>query len=476
MSSTQPVSPVNPGVMIVDGNRRSPSPWTSLVQKAGYEVVATVPREEAVSTWAAELPSLVLLGPSSAISQLECIQQLKAMVPGLPVLVLSEEPELFATDQCGPFERVSCISPEKAFSNLAENLCQALNPSPYTGGVPPYPVMIGRSREIQQIRQRIQTVAERDIAVLITGESGTGKELIARAIHCHSRRYKGPLVKISCGALPDDLLESEVFGYQRGAFTGAYANKAGRLELAQGGTLFLDEVGDLSLPLQVKFLQVLEEKTVSRLGGTEERFVDARVVAATNADLAERVHQGAFRKDLLYRLGVIHIQAPPLRDRPEDLILLVHYFLHKYCMETGREVLHVPEAVSQRLQAYAWPGNVRELENLVRRAMALQGWDFLEEALEEGFFVDRGDTPSDSPLDSNEICTPPPDERIHAFLSQEGGSLKGLVQAFTSELEREAILKVLNRVHWNRKKAADLLGVSYKTLLNRITDLGLEKS
>ncbi|MCF8060991.1 MAG: sigma-54 dependent transcriptional regulator [Deltaproteobacteria bacterium] len=474
MRASSPAACTTAKVLVIDGSRRNPNPWASLVRKAGYEVSATVPREEAVPGPAGELPDLAVVGPSSAASQLECIQQLKAAAPGLPILVLSEEPDLFATDRCGPFEAVVCISPEAAFPDLAGGLALALEPSPYSNGGPPYPAIIGRSREILQIRQKIKAVADKDISVLITGESGTGKELIARAVHCHSKRFTGPLVKISCGALPDDLLESEVFGYQRGAFTGAYANKPGRLELAQGGTLFLDEVGDLSLFLQVKFLQVLEEKTVSRLGGTEERFVDARVVAATNADLAERVQQGAFRNDLFYRLSVIHIHAPPLRNRPEDVPLLIHYFLHKYCRETGRQVLDLPEAVSRRLLAYSWPGNVRELENLVRSAMAMRGWSFLDQALEEALCVDEDEKPPESRTDG-EAFPPLPDDRICNFFAQEGGSLKSLVRTCTSELERDAIRKVLDRVRWNRKKAAELLGVSYKTLLNRIADLDLEE-
>ncbi len=474
MNRTQFAVSTLPRVLVIDANRRGSNPWVSLVQKAGYEVAGTVTREEVVPSTDEGPPNLALLAPSSSTYQLECMQELKAALPGLPILVLSEEPELFATDRCGPFDSVVCVSPEDSLPDLARGIARALEPSPFRNGGPPYPAILGRSREIQQIRQKIQAVADKDIAVLVTGESGTGKELIARAIHCHSKRRKGPLVKISCGALPDDLLESEVFGYQRGAFTGAYANKAGRLELAQGGTLFLDEVGDLSLSLQVKFLQVLEEKTVSRLGGTEERFVDTRIVAATNANLAEQVQQGAFRNDLFYRLSVIHIQAPPLRHRPEDLPLLIHYFLKKYCLETGREVLALPESVGRRLLSYPWPGNVRELENLIRRAMALQGWEFLDEALEEGLCMNGEDKESNPPQGDSFLIPSLADERIRSFLNQEGGSLKSLVQSFTSELERDAIEKALLRVRWNRKKAAELLGVSYKTLLNRITDLDLK--
>ncbi|MBW2084402.1 MAG: sigma 54-interacting transcriptional regulator [Deltaproteobacteria bacterium] len=235
--------------------------------------------------------------------------------------------------------------------------------------VPDFPVLIGNSPEMQKIRDKIQRVADKDITVrdkiqrvadkditvLITGESGTGKEVIARSIHYHSPRKNGPLLKINCGALPDDLLESEVFGFQRGAFTGAHRNKPGRLELSHGGTLFIDEIGDLSLQLQVKFLQVIEDKTFSRLGGVSGKIVDARVIAATNRDLWKMVKEGTFRKDLYYRLNVVHIEAPPLRKRKQDVPLLLDYFINKYCYELKRDPLDLPLHVLGALNEYAWP-------------------------------------------------------------------------------------------------------------------------
>ena len=463
-------------VLLIDGGLRNPTFWVSLLQGSGCEVEGPVPLGDVTLSETAS-PDLAVLAPAPDDTLLlECVQRLKILDPALPVLVVSETPELFATDHCGPFEGVFCLPLEPRASDVTRALAQALGPVASCNGGPAYPVIIGRTPALQEIRQKVRTVADKDIAVLITGESGTGKELIARAIHCHSKRLLGPLVKISCGALPDDLLESEVFGYQRGAFTGAYANKPGRLEMSQGGTLLLDEVGDLSLPLQVKFLQVLEEKVVSRLGGTDEKLIDARVVAATNADLAERVHKGEFRSDLFYRLSVIHIQAPPLRGRREDVPLLTHYFLHKYCTEMGRPVLSLPEPVVQQLMGYAWPGNVRELENLVRRAVVMQGWDFLDQTLGDSLLGEQDDHPKASKTDGGNRLHPWPEQRIAGFIDQEGGSLKSLVQAYTAELEREAVREVLEDLRWNRKKAAALLGVSYKTLLNRIASLNLQDS
>jgi two-component system, NtrC family, response regulator AtoC len=301
--------------------------------------------------------------------------------------------------------------------------------------------------------------------VLITGETGTGKELIARSIHYHSLRSKGPLVKISCGALPDELLESEVFGFQKGAFTGAHRNKPGRLELAHEGTLFIDEIGDLSLALQAKFLQVLEDKAFARLGGIDDKAVDTRVVAATNSDLQEKVRQGGFRKDLFYRLNVIHIKAPALRERKQDIPLLIHYFLNKYCLELRKELLDVPAKVTKHFNAYHWPGNVRELENAVRRAVALRDWSFIfrEMVLDNPRFRIGQNAPERAvPLPAWE------DEKIQRLIREEDFSLKKMSRDYVSDAEKNAILAALTKTQWNRKRAAEVLGVSYKTLLTRI--------
>jgi two-component system response regulator AtoC len=336
---------------------------------------------------------------------------------------------------------------------------------------PDYPVIIGQSEAIRVIKQKIQNVAGRDITVLITGETGTGKELIARSLHYHSSRSQGPLVKITCGALPDELLESEVFGFQKGAFTGAHKNKPGRLELAHNGTLFIDEIGDLSLALQAKFLQVLEDKAFARLGGIYDKFVDTRVVAATNSDLQKRVHDGLFRKDLFYRLNVIHIQAPPLRERKPDIPVLMHYFVDKYCLELKKEALEIPAKILKHLHAYQWPGNVRELENVVRRAVALRDWEFVFKELNLDS-VPKG-VRSGSKEDLGAVAGWS-EEKIESLIKENRFSLKKITKTYVSEAERQAILDVLAKTQWNRKKAAELLGVSYKTLLGRIDEFGLK--
>jgi two-component system response regulator AtoC len=278
-------------------------------------------------------------------------------------------------------------------------------------------------------------------------------------------------VKISCGALPDELLESEVFGFQKGAFTGAHKNKPGRLELAHNGTLFIDEIGDLSLSLQAKFLQVLEDKAFARLGGIYDKFVDTRVVAATNSDLQRKVREGLFRKDLFYRLNVIHIQAAPLRERKPDIPLLIYYFVNKYCLELKKDILEMPGKVLKHLQAYQWPGNVRELENVVRRAVALKDWEFVFRELNLESLQKKGEHASMEDLGTVAGWS---DEKIERLIRENRFSLKKITKTYVSEAERLAIVDVLAKTQWNRKKAAEVLGVSYKTLLSRIDEFGLK--
>ena len=402
---------------------------------------------------------------------MKCVQKLKIADPGLPILVFVEDKALTGGTLNGPFEGIFSLGIDFDLAELKQALDYAMEKRPESQPGPEFPVLIGNSPEIQRIRDKIERIADKDITVLITGESGTGKELIARSIHYHSRRRNGPLLKITCGALPDDLLESEVFGFQRGAFTGAHKNKPGRLELAHGGTLFIDEIGDLSLQLQVKFLQVLEDKSFSRLGGVDDKVVDARVVAATNTDLWKMVSEGAFRKDLYYRLNVVNIEAPPLRRRKEDIPLLVDYFLNKYCYELKRQPLELPLHVLRALNEYAWPGNVRELENVVRRAIVLREWDFVYKELDLDLHLDTGEV--GLALGGGAAIAGWAEGKVRSYMREEDFSLKKITKQYVSEVEKRAILRVLDQTRWNRRRAAKILGVSYKTLLNRIAEFNL---
>jgi two-component system response regulator AtoC len=390
----------------------------------------------------------------------------------MPILIPHAGDYVLESPDSVPFEGIYYVSAELKADEISRTIEIALSHSAECEIPSDCPIIIGESDGISEIKQKIQNVADKDVTVLITGETGSGKELIARSIHCHSLRRKGPLVKISCGALPDDLLESEVFGFQKGAFTGAYKNKPGRLEMAHDGTLFIDEIGDLSLSLQVKFLQILEDNVFARLGGTEDTIIEARVIAATNKDLWEKMAKGLFRKDLFYRLNVLHIRAPDLRQRKDDIPWLTHYFLNKYCFSLRRDLLDVPGDVAGHFQAYHWPGNVRELENVIRRAVVLRDWGFVFDELnlaspehekEEGFSSHEG---------SDALGWA--DDKIKEAMTEAGFSLRKITKAYVSEAERQAILDALEQAQWNRKQAAQILGVSYKTLLSRIEEFKLK--
>ncbi len=304
--------------------------------------------------------------------------------------------------------------------------------------------IIGRSRPMQEVLRLIQTIAGTNSTVLITGESGTGKELVARGIHTCSPRSERPFVSINCGAFTETLLESELFGYMKGAFTGAITNKKGLFEAADGGTLFLDEIGEMSLGMQVKLLRALQERSVRRVGGTEEIPVDVRVVAATNRDLSQMVEAGTFRKDLYFRVNVIPIIVPPLRERREDIRELALHFLKKYGQNRTPPVTAIAETTLKYLENYSFPGNVRELENLIERAVALEPTHEIQpERLPETVLrYDPARTASVFEL---------PEQGIH-------------LENFLMEIEKSYILQSLRRTRGNQTKAAELLHMSVRSL------------
>ncbi len=336
-----------------------------------------------------------------------------------------------------------------------------------------YPDIIGESAAIQSVKEKIAKVGDKNVTVLIRGESGTGKELVARAIHLGSNRSEESFVQVNCAALPSELLESELFGYSKGAFTGATYNKAGRFEKANKGTIFLDEIGSLSVPLQAKILQVLEDETISRLGSVRETPIDVRILAATNANLEERIVQGDFRNDLFYRLNVISIVVPPLRERKEDIDLLVDYFMERYCIELGKQCVPLGRDIRAHFQAYPWPGNIRELENILKGIIALQKTDvvYSELKLEEGAGVPEGEELRSRLTVLSQVWD---DRKIKQLIKgKKDIPLKEITKEYVSEVEKEAISKALEHTRWNRKKAAERLQISYKTLLNRIDEFGL---
>jgi two-component system response regulator AtoC len=460
-------------ILVIDSDPAIAADLEEKVKQLGFESCSTCLPDLPIDQLEALGAELAILGPSlDAETCLKCIHKLKILDPLTPILLSCEDlcqPEASVST---PFNDIYRIKPGYMPDEISPTIETALKHKAECEHRPDLPALIGKTPEMMDIRQKIRTVSEKEINLLITGETGTGKELIARSVHFYSPRNEGPLVKISCGALPDQLLESEVFGFQKGAFTGAHKTKPGRIELAHEGTLFIDEIGALSLSLQGKFLQVLEDREFSRLGGTREKMLDIRVVAATNADLRKMVHEATFRKDLYFRLNNMHMKVTPLRERKDDIPLLTHYFLNKYCFELKKRVLEVPSHVTNFFLSYHWPGNVRELENVVRRAIVLRDWNFIFDEMSLDIQTPKEELGAPSLVDSALVDWP--NDRVKTFFEEPDFSLRKISKTYVSEAEREMILKALKETEWNRKKAAKQLGVSYKTLLNRIDEFNLK--
>ena len=313
--------------------------------------------------------------------------------------------------------------------------------------------IVGKSRVMKEICNLVAKVAPTDATVLIQGESGTGKELVARAIHSKSPRKDRPFVALNCAGIPENLLETELFGYEKGAFTGADRQKLGKFEWAHEGTLFLDEVSSLRLDMQGKILRALQEKEIERVGGTKTVRVDARIVSATNIDLAKAVREGKFREDLYYRLHVIPVQLPPLRQRSEDIPALLEYFLGMYGRKFGKAVLGISKKAVEYLTEYAWPGNIRELENMVERLVVLS----------EKEIVDTSDLPFEIFLKSR--------RSMESLMAQ-----SIILKDARDHFEKEFITAVLERTCWNQTEAAKVLGIHRNTLLMKAGQLGVKKA
>ncbi len=319
------------------------------------------------------------------------------------------------------------------------------------GETPPDTIVFGRTEAMQAVRDRLTKLASANVPVLIQGESGTGKDIIARMIHAASPWHSGPWVKVNCPAIPGTLLESELFGYEKGAFTGAYGMKPGRVEMAHRGTLFLDEISELDMSLQSKLLQLLQDGQFCRIGAQEDKKVEVRVVCATNRKLEQEIENGTFRSDLFYRINVVNLHLPPLRDRASDIPDLVTFFLEYYNRKYNCRARALSSELMSELRKYHWPGNIRELENLIKRYVILGS----EEVI------------------SGDLAPRAPDF-FNAEIPVDGQiSLKKLTRQAVRELERKVILKVLQNCHWNRKQAARALSISYRALLYKIRDAGL---
>jgi DNA-binding NtrC family response regulator len=318
------------------------------------------------------------------------------------------------------------------------------------------PKIIGESASIQAVSQSIQRVAPTDATVLLTGESGTGKEVFSRAIHQLSPRRDKPFVTVNCAAIPSTLIENELFGHEKGSYTGAFARKIGKFELADQGTIFLDEIGELHISVQAKVLRVIEEQSFERIGGVETIRVNTRLVAATNRDLKEQVARKEFREDLFFRLSVIPIHIPPLRDRISDVRLLAQFFVDKFSKELHRQGLQLSPEAARALEEYSWPGNVRELQNTIERATILC----------DGKFINREDL--------NFAFEKRKQAEEFAHMIDLSGSLMDVSNRASQAAEKLKIKQALELSNWNKTQAAEILDVSYKTLLNKVKEYELE--
>jgi two-component system response regulator AtoC len=360
----------------------------------------------------------------------------------------------------------------------------------------------GNSEKMRGIAQVIEQVADSDVGVLIRGESGVGKELVSRAIHQRSTRRNRPFVKVNCAALPAELLESELFGHERGAFTGAATTRIGKFEQADGGTLMLDEIGEMKPALQAKLLHVLQDAEFTKLGSNKRIQVDVRIVAATNRDLEKMMESGDFREDLYYRLKVIELTVPALRERPDEIPTLTDFFVARYSRKYNRPARPISEELRQLFAQYEWPGNIRELENMIKRVVILQDEQLVVREIQRNMqrvaaaaapalahagmplaavaAAGAGAIPMGMPMGSPFAPAAEPDaeeggEEAEAP-EETGGSLASVAKAAAMKAERAAIEQTLRQVHWNRRKAAQILGVSYKTLLNKIKECGISRA
>ena len=347
-----------------------------------------------------------------------------------------------------------------------------------------YGEMLGTNEKMREVRELISRVADTDVTVLIRGESGTGKELVARAVHTASPRRARTFVKVNCAALPSELLESELFGFERGAFTGAIQHKPGKFEFANHGTMFLDEISEMAPALQSKLLQVLQDGQFARLGGRQDVNVDVRVVAATNRDLENAVAEGQFREDLFFRLNVVCITLPPLRQRRDEIPALTQFFLTRYSEHYNKPPLALATDTLRLFAEYDWPGNVRELENLVKRMVILGSDTSIRREVADAIagrtlrvgpipVIQQAAVAPAAAAPAAALPAPPP---AAAPAPPFTGSLKDIGRMAAREAERELIYRTLQQTRWNRREAAEILGISYKALLYKIKEAELDKA
>ena len=445
-------------VMLVDDEKDIRDSLTGVLKDEGYEVVAAANAEEAFKKLEARSPEVVLLDIwLPGMDGTEALKEIKLKHPGIPVIMISGHANIetaVRTTKLGAYDFLEkplsldkvVLTVEHAIEHkrlLEEN--RHLKQKAWAK----YEI-IGNSQAIQALKSDIERAAPSNSWVLITGENGTGKELVSRNIHLQSNRSGKSFIEVNCAAIPEELIESELFGHEKGAFTGAHQRKAGKFDMADKGTIFLDEIGDMSLKTQAKILRVLQEKSFERVGGTENITVDVRVIAATNKDLKEEVSKGRFREDLFYRLNVIPFHVPPLRERREDVPLLLSHFLKEFARETAREVPVISKEAVEILCAYRWPGNVRELRNMVERLVIMA----------------RSNTIMPEDIPSNIKGAQP---------AQSGNLFSGsLLKEARRDFEREFIMRKLKEFGGNIARTAEAIGIERSHLYRKIKSYGIE--
>ena len=504
-----------PQVMVVDDDAAMCNFLRSFLAERGYQAVTLGSAEEAVRRYHSERPAAVILdvvmpGEMDGLAALAAFKKIDREVP---VIVLSGQGRTTTVVQAMKLGASDFVSKPFDETDLEVPLTNALRQHQLSREVASlreqlqsqskYKMLFGQSERMAEVQDLIERVADTDVTVLIRGESGTGKELVARALYASSLRRDKPFVKVNCAALPTELLESELFGFERGAFTGAIQHKPGKFEFANHGTMFLDEIGDMSVPLQAKLLQVLQDGEFPRLGGKHDVHVDVRVIAATNKDLELAVAEGQFREDLFFRLNVVSINMPPLRDRREEIPLLCDYFLKKYSVQYNKPYTELSQDTMRLFMEFDWPGNIRELENLIKRTVVLGTEAPIQKEISHGIamaahrlqqptiiphpsaaphqarapYAAAGNGNGNGAAAAAAPAGPMTPAAIAAAAAEAGNySLKDISRTAAREAERELIFKMLQQTRWNRKETAEILGISYKALLYKIKENGLDKA
>jgi two-component system response regulator AtoC len=484
----------NAEVMVVDDDPSMLTFLQSFLAARGHKAITIDNAEEAIRRFQAGRPAAVILDIAmpGRMDGLEALAALKKIDRDVPVIILSGHGRTGTVVQAMKLGAADFVSKPFDDADLALPLSNALRQRQLTRDVATLreqlrsqsqrTMLFGNSERMAEVQDLIERVADTDVTVLIRGESGTGKELVARVLHSSSLRSDKPLVKVNCTALPAELLESELFGVERGAFSGAIQPRPGKFEFANHGTMFLDEIGDMSLPLQARFLEVLQDGAFSRLGGKYDVHVDVRIVAATNRNLEQAVADGQFREDLFFQLSGVSIKLPPLRERREEIPLLASYFLKKYSVHYNKPYAELSEDTMQLLMDYDWPGNVRELENLIKRTVMFGTEAGIRKDVMHAIAMAQRPIETRQPPASRGAAPVPPVPPVTAPLADvpdadEAGnrSLKDVSRTAARSAERELIFKMLQQTRWNRKETAELLGISYKALLYKIKENGLDK-